>query len=41
MLPMDLNDKQNLLINEQERNVILLASAGTGKRIPYRREFLK
>ena len=28
---MNLNEKQNLLINEYERNVILLASAGTGK----------
>ncbi|MBL4933073.1 3'-5' exonuclease [Clostridium paridis] len=28
---MDLNYEQNLLINEQERNIILLASAGTGK----------
>ena len=28
---MEFNDKQNLLINEHERNVILLASAGTGK----------
>ncbi|WP_238883315.1 3'-5' exonuclease [Clostridium sp. YIM B02551] len=28
---MDLNYEQNLLINEQERNIMLLASAGTGK----------
>ena len=28
---MDLNNEQNLLINEQERNIMLLASAGTGK----------
>lgn len=28
---MGLNDKQNLLINEHERNIIVLASAGTGK----------
>lgn len=28
---MGLNDKQQLLVEELERNIILLASAGTGK----------